>query len=62
MHRERQAARLHALHVEGLVARAAQVASRRSRSARFTVSIERSMAPDSQNSATIAWETMLGEM
>ena len=38
------------------------MASRRSRSAAFTVSIEPSIAPDVQNSATIDCETMLGEM
>ena len=38
------------------------MASRRSRSACLTVAIERSSAPESQNSATIAWATMFGEM
>ena len=28
----------------------------------MTVAIERSMAPEWQNSATIAWATMFGEM
>jgi hypothetical protein len=41
---------------------APQTASRRSRSAILTVSIERSMAPEVQNSATIDCDTMLGEM
>ena len=41
---------------------ASAVASRRSRSASLTVSIERSIAPESQNSATIDWATMFGEM
>ena len=31
-------------------------------SASFTVSIERSIAPEWQNSATIDWATMFGEM
>jgi hypothetical protein len=38
------------------------VASRRSRSASFTVAIDRSIAPEWQNSATIDWATMFGEM
>jgi hypothetical protein len=38
------------------------VASRRSRSAAFTVSTERSIAPEWQKSATIDWATMFGEM
>ena len=38
------------------------MASRRSCSASLTVGIVRSSAPEWQNSATIAWATMFGEM